>query len=95
MVAEWLLRFYHTADAAGSLSGAVHALLPICEIYIREGEEFVFYMRQPQDENEERRLQFLIRLFLPLECSGTIHWTQTYGVLGYDETMQMEDFILA
>lgn len=94
-IAEWLLHFYQTGDGPGSLSGAVHALLPICEIYIREGEEFVFYMRCPQDETEERRIRFLIRLFLPLACSCTVHWTQTYGVLGYEETMQMEDFVLA
>lgn len=95
VVAEWLLCFYQTGDGPDCLSGAVHMLLPVCEIYIREGEEFVFYMRQPQDETEERRIRFLIRLFLPLACSWTVHWTQTYGVLGYEETTQMEDFILA
>lgn len=42
VIAEWLLTFYHTGDGPCSLSGAVHALLPICVIYIREGEEFVF-----------------------------------------------------
>lgn len=95
IIAEYLLAFYHTGDGPGSLSGVVRALLPICEIYIREGEEFVFYMRQPPEEMEERRILFFIRLFLPLSCSYTIHWTQTYGVLGYEETMQMEDFVLA
>lgn len=95
VIAEYLLAFYHTGDGPGSLSGVVRALLPICEIYIREGEEFVFYMRQPPEETEERRILFFIRLFLPLSCSYTIHWTQTYGVLGYEETMQMEDFVLA
>ena len=95
VIAEWLLTFYHTGDGPCSLSGAVHALLPICVIYIREGEEFVFYMREPQEPVEEKKIRFLIRLFLPLACSGTIHWTKTYGVLGYEETTQMEDFILA
>lgn len=95
IIAEYLSAFYHTGDGPGSLSGVVRALLPICEIYIREGEEFVFYMRQPPEETEERRILFVIRLFLPLSCSYTIHWTQTYGVLGYEETMQMEDFVLA
>lgn len=95
VIAEWLLTFYYTGDGPCSLSGAVHALLPICVIYIREGEEFVFYMREPQDPAEEKKILFLIRLFLPLACSGTIHWTKTYGVLGYEETTQMEDFILA
>ena len=95
VIAEWLITFYHTGDGPCCLSGAARVLLPICAIYIREGEEFVFYMRQPQDDTEEKKIRFLIRLFLPLACSCTIHWTQTYGVLGYEETTQMEDFILA
>ncbi len=94
-LAEWLLRFYQTGDSADSLLGAVRVLLPVCRVYIREGEEFVFYMRQPHDGTDEKRLQFLIRLFLPLACSCTIHWTMTYGVIGYEQTMQMEDFVLA
>lgn len=95
IIAEWLLRFYETGDGPVSLSGAADMLLPECGIYIREGEEFVFYMRQPYDETEEKRIGYLIRLFLPLAYSCTIHWTRTYGVLGYEETTQMEDFILA
>lgn len=95
VIAEWLITFYRTGDGAYSLSGAVNALLPVCKIYIREGEEFVFYMREPPDETDQKKIRFLIRLFLPLFCSCTIHWTRTYGVLGYEETMQMEDFILA
>ncbi len=95
VIAEWLLTFYDTGDGPCSLSGAVNELLPVCKIYIREGEEFVFYMREPLDDTDEKKIQFLIRLFLPISCSYTIHWTQTYGVLGYEETMQMEDFVLA
>ena len=95
ILAEWLLRFYQTGDSADSLLGAVRVLLPVCRVYIREGEEFVFYMRQPQDETEEKRLRFLIRLFLPLACSWTIHWTMTDGVAGYEEKLRLEDFVLA
>ncbi len=94
-IASWLLNFYHTGDGPASIQGAIKRLLPFCEVYIREGEEFVFYMRQPHDDEEERRLRFLIRLFLPVSYSSTIHWTRTYGVIGYEETMHSEEFILA
>lgn len=50
--------FYRTNDASVSLLGAVHAVLPDCEIYIREGEEFVFYMRQPWEETAEKTAVF-------------------------------------
>lgn len=94
-IAWRILCFYHTGDGPGCLQKAAASLLPECRIYIREGQEFVFYMREPYDETDERRLGYLIRLFLPLSYSWTVHWMQTYGVTGYGETMQMGDFILA
>ena len=93
--AGWLLRFYHTGDGLAALSGAVKELLPACEVCIREGEEFVFYMRQPRNAADEHKIKYLIHLFLPLACSCTVHWTQTYGVIGYRETMPLEGFVLA
>lgn len=90
-----ILSFYQTGDAAFCLKRAVESLQPECKIYIREGQEFVFYMRQPWNEKDERRLNYLIRLFLPLSYSCTVHWMRTYGITGYEETMRTGDFILA
>lgn len=94
-VAKWLLCFYQTGDSAYCLSGAAKKLLPSCEIVIREGEEFVFYMREPQNVHTEKRLFFLIQMFLPFSFAYVVHWTETYGVIGYEETMQLGSFVLA
>lgn len=94
-IAWHILSFYHTADALSSLKKAVEQLQPECKIYIREGQEIVFYMRQPWNEKDEKRLNYLIRLFLPLSYSSTVHWMRTYGVTGYDGTMQIGEFVLA
>lgn len=51
-------------------------------------------MREPQEPVEEKRYAFSSACFAA-GVFGTIHWTKTYGVLGYEETTQMEDFILA
>jgi hypothetical protein len=95
IAAGWLLCFYQTGDGIESILGAVKALLPACEVFIREGEEIVFHMREPQGEAAGKRLLFLIRLFLPLSFDYTVHWMETYGVIGYDRTMQQEGFLLA
>ena len=94
-VAKWLLSFYQTGDSAYCLSGAVKKLLPSCEMVIREGEEFVFYMREPRNIHTEERLFFFIKLFLPFSSPYVVHWTETYGVIGYDGTMQLGSFVLA
>lgn len=94
-IARILLCFYKTADSVYCLSLALNKLLPVCEILIREGEEFVFYMREMQNETDSKKLLFLIRLFLPLSFPYTIHWGKTYGITGYDETMELGSFILA
>lgn len=95
VIAKWLLCFYQTGDGIGSLLGAVRALFPVCEVFIREGGEIVFHMREPQSEAAGKRLGYLVRLFLPLSCDYTVHWMETYGVIGYDETMGQEGFLLA
>lgn len=95
VIAEWLLHFYRTGDYQECLSGAVRALMPTCEVLVREGEEFVLHMREPWSEPMEQKLKFLLRLFLPLSSDYIIHWIQTYGVTGYEETMQLESFVLA
>ena len=95
VIAKWLLCFYQTGDGIGSLLGAVRALFPVCEVFIREGGEIVLHMREPQSEAAGKRLGYLVRLFLPLSCDYTVHWMETYGVIGYDETMGQEGFLLA
>ena len=94
-IAKWLLSFYRTGDSVFCLSKAAKKLLPSCEILVRESEEFVFHMREPWNEQTEKRLLFLIQMFLPLSASYTIHWVETYGVVGYEETMRLESFVLA
>lgn len=93
--AKWLLHFYCTGDGPGSFSGAAKAILPGCEIFIRDGEEFVIHMREQKKETSQKKLLFLIRLFLPISCPYTIHWIRTYGVIGYEAGMQLGDFVLA
>lgn len=94
-IAKWLLCFYRTGDYVFCLSGAVKKLLPSCEIFVREGEEFVFHMREPWNEATEKKLFFFIHMFLPLSASYTVHWIETYGVVGYEETMRLESFVLS
>ena len=94
-IAKWLLCFYRTGDGVFCLLRAAKKLLPSCEIFVREGEEFVFHMREPWNEQTEKRLLFLIGLFLPVSASYTVHWIKTYGVVGYEETMELESFVLA
>lgn len=94
-IARILLCFYKTADSVYCFSLALKKLLPACEILIHEGEEFVLYMREIQNETESKKLLFLIRLFLPLSFPYTIHWDKTYGITGYNETMKLGSFIIA
>ena len=52
-------------------------------------------MREMQNETDSKKLLFLIRLFLPLSFPYTIHWGKTYGITGYNETMELGSFIIA
>lgn len=94
VLVDGLLTLYETGDFIYCMIHVIHDLLPICQILIRDGEEIVFYMRETEQVAMETRINLIIKLFLPIEVKFVIHWTKTYGIVGYDETMYLEEFIL-
>lgn len=94
VLAEEVLTLYQTCDYFACIMDAVGKLFPFCQVFLRDSDEIVFYMREEKEENSFGRIRFLIRLFLPVTVPYVVHWNKTYGVAGYDATMGLEDFIL-
>lgn len=94
VLADGLLTSYQTADPIGCLVHVIGSLLPYCQVLARDGEEIVFYMREPENKRAEVRAQWAIKLFLPIQYNYVIHWMETYGVAGFDGTMGLEGFVV-
>lgn len=93
-IALQLFVFYQTSDWFSCLHTLLQQLLPMCGMEVKAKEELLFYLKQDREEKIEAKLKYCIRLFLPVSFSYQIHWNYTYGVIGYGETMRLEQFIL-
>lgn len=93
-IAEELITFYETSDYFTCLMRTVRIIFPDCELYIRDKEEVVFYLKEKENKTQEQKLLAICDLFLPITIPFVVHWLKTYGVIGHNSTMRLEDFIL-
>ena len=56
--------------------------------------EVLFYTPYPYDGSVDKKLQYVIKLFVPIGYPCVIHWEYTYGSIGHDESMVLEAFVL-
>lgn len=93
-IAQELITLYETADYFPCLMRTIKIIFPACELYIRDKEEVVFYMKEKENQIQHKKLFAICDLFLPITFPFVIHWLKTYGVVGHNSTMRLEDFIL-
>lgn len=93
-LADVLIMFYNTSDSLGCLTALFKMILTDFQIVLKDNEEFVFYNRFPFDEQNNEKIKFIIKLFLPIGFPYVIHWRYSYGYVGYSESMNCEEFVL-
>ena len=94
VLADQLLALYRTGDSISCLLRAISKIFSYCQAVVKDGEELVFYFREPQNTEIDAKIRFVTRLFLPISVDFSIHWLLTYGIVDYDNTMFIEEFIL-
>jgi len=93
-VAECLLMLYESANSLRCLDTLFHMIMTDFEVRLRDNEEVVFYNPNAFDEKEDKKLRFIIKLFLPIDFPYVVHWHYTYGSVDHDESMILESFVL-
>ena len=93
-LAEALLVFYETSNGLRCLDALFRVIMTDFHVRLRDNNEVVFYSPQTFDKREDRKLRFIIDLFLPVDFPFVIHWQYTYGSIGHDESMMLEGFVL-
>ena len=92
-LAEGLIMLYKTSNSLRSLDALFHVILTDFEVRLRDNEEVVFYNPYGFDERDDKKLRFIIKLFLPVGFPFVIHWQYTYGSVDHDESMMVERFV--
>ncbi|MCL1976061.1 MAG: hypothetical protein FWG61_07885 [Firmicutes bacterium] len=93
-IAEILLMLYATSHSLRCLDALFRMIMTNFHLRMRDNTEIVFYTPYAFDEREDKKLRFIIKLFLPIDYPYTIHWRYTYGSIEHDESMILERFVL-
>jgi hypothetical protein len=93
-LAEALIMLYKTANCMRSLDKLFNMIMTDFYIRLKDKEEVVFYNPFGFDTREDKKLRFIIKLFLPIEFRFVIHWEYTYGSVDHDESMAIDGFVL-
>jgi len=93
-LAECLLMLYESANSLRCLDTLFHMIMTDFEVRLRDNEEVVLYNPNNYDEMEDRKIQFIIGLFMPIDFPCVVHWQYTYGSVDHDESMVLERFVL-
>ena len=92
---ESLIMLYETSNSFRSLDALLNKIMTDFNIRLRDDNaEVVFYNPYEFDEREEKKLRFIIKLFLPINVPYVIHWQYTYGIIEHDQNMLLEEFVL-
>ena len=93
-LAEMLHMLYETSNCLRCLDALFHLIMTGFRVRLRDYREVVFYTPYAFEEREDKKLRFIIKLFLPIDFSYVIHWRYTYGSIEHDESMLLERFVL-
>jgi hypothetical protein len=93
-LAESLIMLYETSNSLRTLDTLFSLIMTDFEVRIRDNEEVVFYNPYGFNAREDEKMQFIIKLFLPVDFPYVIHWQYTYGSIDHDKSMIIERFVL-
>ena len=93
-VAEALIMLYETENSLRCLDMLFQMIMTGFKVLQRNNEEVVFYNPGVFDSREHKKLQFLIKVFLPIDFPYVIHWRYTYGTVEHEKSMVLEEFVL-
>lgn len=88
-VAHKIIDEYHLGHQIHSLKEAITYVFPDSYIYTNhlEKSEILIYAGKKQREKYEKQMEFLKKMFLPLEYSCRVYWSKHFGIIGVNETM--------
>ena len=88
-----ILNLYITRDYMSCAKRAIKDIFPFCQILLFSNEEIIFYMRMPENTETNKKIKFIIKLFMPLNIKIAVHWQYTYGIIDCAATAKVEGFI--
>ena len=95
LMSGWL-RSYRTGSSLAIFIDMVHSLIDNSIVYHNNDfpEELLVYTSSKKTDELEQRLQFLIELFLDIQYRVEIYYEYHFGIIGMEDTMQIDEIAL-
>ena len=95
LMSGWL-RSYRTGSSLAIFIDMIHSLIDNSIVYHNNDfpEELLVYTSSRKTDELEQRLQFLIELFLDIQYRVEIYYEYHFGIIGMEDTMQIDEIAL-
>ena len=95
LMSGWL-RSYRTGSSLAIFIDMVHSLIDNSIVYHNNDfpEELLVYTSSKTTDELEQRLQVLIELFLDIQYRVEIYYEYHFGIIGMEDTMQIDEIAL-
>ena len=95
LMSGWL-RSYRTGSSLAIFIDMIHSLIDNSIVYHNNDfpEELLVYTSSRKNDELEQRLKFLIELFLDIQYHIEIYYEYHFGIIGIEDTMQIDEFAI-
>jgi len=91
-----MLRLFQEQDSIEIFRQVVRALYPRAVIYRNADvyREILMYLPIEKSKTEQKKLEFLINMFLDINYTVFVFWMYHFGVIGIDETLKFGEMVI-
>ena len=95
-VIECMVRLYALGASITLLRSVMRQLYPRSIIYLDsvDRRELLIYIGKKETPELRKQSEFLVSLFVPFDYVAHLFWDTHFGIIGIDETMGIDDFVL-
>ena len=95
-VVESMVRLYELGPSVTLFRTVMRQIYPRSIIYLDsvERRELLIYIGKKETPGLRRQVEFLLSLFVPFDYIIHLFWDMHFGIVGVDETMELDEFVV-
>jgi len=95
-VTESMVRLYKLGSSVTLFRSVMRQLYPKSLIYLDsvQRKELLIYVGKKETPHLKTQMEFLLSLFMPFDYVIHLFWDSHFGIIGVDETMELDEFVI-
>lgn len=96
ILSEGILTMYREGDSIELFRRVMTALIPSCIVYGNNDDpyELLIYIGRKKNERLEKKVQFVLKQFLPIRYKAELYYEYHFGIIGMEETMHVDEIAI-